>query len=75
MAISAVLEMLRSLAQVDVAIEQDPERLRPSDVPVMMGETTRLRQATGWEPEIPLAQSLGEILAWWRATLATEGKS
>jgi GDP-4-dehydro-6-deoxy-D-mannose reductase len=49
--------------------------LRPSDVPVMIGDTTRLRRATGWEPEIPLAQSLGEIVAWWRAILATEGKS
>jgi GDP-4-dehydro-6-deoxy-D-mannose reductase len=48
--------------------------LRPSDVPVMIGDTTRLRQATGWEPEIPLAQSLGETLAWWRTNLATEGK-
>jgi GDP-4-dehydro-6-deoxy-D-mannose reductase len=73
-AISALLEMLRTLARVDVTIEQDPERLRPSDVPVMMGETTRLRQATGWEPAIPLSQSLGETLAWWRAHLATEGK-
>jgi GDP-4-dehydro-6-deoxy-D-mannose reductase len=65
---------LRGLAQVNVAIEQDPDRLRPSDVPVMIGDTTRLRRATGWEPEIPLVQSLGETLTWWRANLATEGK-
>ena len=67
--------MLRGLARVTITIEQDPDRLRPSDVPVMMGDTTRLRQATGWEPAISLAQSLGEIVAWWRATLATEGDS
>jgi GDP-4-dehydro-6-deoxy-D-mannose reductase len=73
-AIAAVLETLRGLAQVNVAIEQDPDRLRPSDVPVMIGDTTRLRRATGWEPEIPLVQSLGETLTWWRANLATEGK-
>jgi nucleoside-diphosphate-sugar epimerase len=42
---------------------------------VMMGDTTLLRQATGWEPEIPLAQSLGETLVWWRAALAAEGNS
>jgi GDP-4-dehydro-6-deoxy-D-mannose reductase len=74
-AIATVLETLRGLARVNIAIEHDPERLRPSDVPVMIGDTTRLRRATGWEPEIPLAQSLGEIVAWWRAILATEGKS
>jgi GDP-4-dehydro-6-deoxy-D-mannose reductase len=73
--ISGVLEMLCRLAQVAVTVEQDPALMRPSDVPVMMGDTTLLRQATGWEPEIPLAQSLGETLVWWRAALAAEGNS
>ncbi|MGI8856415.1 MAG: GDP-mannose 4,6-dehydratase [Thermomicrobiales bacterium] len=73
--IGEVLEMLCRLAQVPIAVERDPERLRPSDVPVMMGDTTLLRQATGWQPEIPLAQSLGETLAWWRAALAAEGET
>lgn len=73
--IAGVLDMLCRLAHVEIAVERDPVRMRPSDAPVMMGDTTRLRQATGWEPEIPLAQSLREILAWWRATLAREGEA
>ncbi len=72
--IGDVLAMLCGLAQVPITVENDPNRLRPSDVPVMMGDTTVLRQATGWQPEIPLAQSLSEILAWWRAALAAEGE-
>lgn len=71
--ISGVLEILCRLAYVDVPIERDPARMRLSDVPVMMGDTAALQQATGWEPEILLSQSLGETLAWWRASLATEG--
>ncbi len=69
-----LLDMLCRLAPVAITIERDPARLRPSDAPVMMADTTRLRQATGWQPEISLRQSLDETLAWWRATLARKGK-
>jgi GDP-4-dehydro-6-deoxy-D-mannose reductase len=64
-----LLDMLCHLAPVAITIERDPARLRPSEAPVMMADTTRLRQATGWQPEIPLARSLGEIVAWWRENL------
>lgn len=70
--ISVVLDTLCRLAHVDVPIERDPSRMRPSDAPVMIADTARLRRATGWEPGIPLAQSLGETLTWWRAALAAE---
>ncbi len=71
--IGDLLDMLCRLSHAEIPIERDPARLRPSDAPVMMGDTTRLRQATGWQPEIPLNQSLHEILAWWRAALTMEG--
>ncbi|HEY8292481.1 MAG TPA: GDP-mannose 4,6-dehydratase [Thermomicrobiales bacterium] len=67
--IGDLLDMLSRLAHGAIAIECDPARLRPSDAPVMIADTTRLRQATGWQPEIPLSQSLDEILAWWRTNL------
>lgn len=67
--ISDLLDLLCRLAHVPITIERDPDRLRPSDAPVMMGDTTRLREATGWQPEISLAQSLDETLAWWRGKL------
>ncbi|MCA1723874.1 MAG: GDP-mannose 4,6-dehydratase [Thermomicrobia bacterium] len=69
-AIGDLLVMLCDRAQVAIAIARDPTRMRPSDAPVMMADTTRLRQATGWQPEIPLRQSLDETVAWWRAALA-----
>jgi GDP-4-dehydro-6-deoxy-D-mannose reductase len=67
--IGDLLDLLRRLAHRPIAIERDPARLRPSDVPVMIADTTRLRQATGWQPEIPLVQSLDAIVAWWRVAL------
>ncbi len=61
-----ILDTLVRLSGVAVRIERDPEKVRPSEIPVLIGDNTKLRQATGWEPEIPLEQSLREILAWWR---------
>ena len=67
--IADVLAMLCDMARVPVAVAQDPARMRPSDAPVMRADTARLRAATGWQPEIPLAQSLRETLDWWREVL------
>ena len=43
-----------------------PPIRRPADVPHCVGDFGRLRAATGFEPAIPLAQSLRDVLAWWR---------
>ncbi len=69
--VADVLDSLCRLAHVAITVERDPARLRPSDAPVMMADTVRLRHATGWQPEIPLTQSLEETLAWWRSELAS----
>jgi GDP-4-dehydro-6-deoxy-D-mannose reductase len=68
-----LLDLLCRLAHVEVKVERDPARMRPSDVPVMRADTTHLRAATGWQPEIPLEQTLRETLDWWREKLAATG--
>lgn len=62
-AIREVLRLLISLAGVPVEVRNDPERMRPSDVPVFVGDATRLRETTGWEPRIPLEASLAAVYA------------
>jgi GDP-4-dehydro-6-deoxy-D-mannose reductase len=62
----SVLEALVSRARVAVRIETDPSLLRPSDTPVLLGDSTRLRAATGWRPEIPFEQMLDDLLNYWR---------
>ncbi len=64
--IHEILQMLLSLAQIDVRIEVDPTRLRPSDVPVLLSDSTIFRKLTGWEPKIPFSQSLQDLLDYWR---------
>jgi GDP-4-dehydro-6-deoxy-D-mannose reductase len=57
-----VVDLLVGMARVPVTVEQVPERLRPVDLPVQCGDATRLREATGWKPEIPLERTLSDML-------------
>lgn len=64
--IHEILEMLLSLARVNVKIQVDPTRLRPSDVPVLLSDSTKFKELTGWEPKISFSQSLQDLLDYWR---------
>ncbi|TSC64406.1 MAG: GDP-D-mannose dehydratase [Parcubacteria group bacterium Gr01-1014_106] len=64
--IRELLDELINLSRMDVRVEHDPARARPSDVPVLIGSNAKLRSVTGWEPTIPLSQTLNDILAWWK---------
>jgi GDP-4-dehydro-6-deoxy-D-mannose reductase len=64
--IGDLVELFRSRARVPVAIELDPARMRPSDVPRLWGSHARLTHTTGWNPTIPLEQTIDDLLAWWR---------
>jgi GDP-4-dehydro-6-deoxy-D-mannose reductase len=57
-----VVELLVGLAEVPVRVERDEARLRPIDIPKLSGNWARLREATGWEPRIPLEQTLADTL-------------
>jgi GDP-4-dehydro-6-deoxy-D-mannose reductase len=65
-----LLEMLLQRARTRVSVVLDPARLRPSDNPVVLGDPTRLREETGWRPEIPIEQTMDDLLAWWRTQVA-----
>lgn len=58
-----ILSELVTIAHVPVEIRQDPARMRPSDVPISYGSNQKLRLITGWEPHVPLIQTLKDIYA------------
>jgi GDP-4-dehydro-6-deoxy-D-mannose reductase len=58
-----VVELLVGLARVPVTVERDQSRMRPVDIRRLCGDPARLRAATGWEPQIPLEQTLADALA------------
>jgi GDP-4-dehydro-6-deoxy-D-mannose reductase len=56
-----VLRELITIARVPVEVRDDPDRMRPSDVPLLVGSPQKLRARTGWVPQVPLAASLRDI--------------
>ena len=62
-----VLDILVSLAACPIEIERDSERLRSAELPVLSGDASRLRTATGWEPTISLEKTLADTLQAARA--------
>jgi len=61
-----LLDTLLSMTTARVELTVDPQRLRPSDVPISVCDNQRLVAATGWRPQIDLHQSLADLLAYWR---------
>ena len=61
-----VLEILLALAHVKVEVREDPARMRPSDVTLLIGDCSKFRGATGWEPTIPFEVTLKDLLEHWR---------
>jgi GDP-4-dehydro-6-deoxy-D-mannose reductase len=62
-----MLDRLLALSPARIGVEQDPERMRPSDVMILLGSAARFRAVTGWSPEIPFARTLADLLDYWRA--------
>jgi GDP-4-dehydro-6-deoxy-D-mannose reductase len=64
-AMSEVARQLLELAGAGLTLETDPALLRPVDVPVLRGSAALLTATTGWEPRIPLATTLADVLTSW----------
>jgi len=62
-AISEVAERLLAHSSRPLALRVDPDLVRPVEVPRLIGDAARLREHTGWQPEIPLDQTLADVLA------------
>jgi GDP-4-dehydro-6-deoxy-D-mannose reductase len=60
--IGNILEWLLERSQVKISIEQDPMRLRPSDLPRIVGDASRLRQRLGWMPTHSFDETLAAVL-------------
>jgi GDP-4-dehydro-6-deoxy-D-mannose reductase len=65
--IRELLERMIARARVPVQVKVDPERYRPNDTPLVLGNPTRLRDELGWTAEIPLEQTLDDLLDYWRS--------
>ena len=67
LSVQQLADHLLTLATRPMRLETDPALLRPVDIPVLRGDATKLREATGWTPEIPIDQTLADLLDDQRA--------
>jgi len=68
--IRELLDQLLALSDTEVEVQVDPDRLRPSDVEILLGDYSKFRSDTGWEPVIALEQTLLDTLDYWRQKLS-----
>ncbi len=64
--IRALLDKLLARARVPIRIRVDPARYRPNDVPLLLGDPTRITTELGWLPGISLDQTIEDLLSYWR---------
>lgn len=69
-----LLQMILDRSKVEVKIEVDPDRLRPSDVEILIGDSSKFRADTGWEPQVPFEKTLSDLLDYWRDQFARKGR-
>lgn len=70
--IQSLLDALLASSKVPVEVRQDPARMRPSDIPVLLCDASRFQQRTAWAPAIPFEQTIQDILDYWREQVRTE---
>jgi GDP-4-dehydro-6-deoxy-D-mannose reductase len=64
--IEDMLQMLLSFSKVKPEIRPDQARMRPSDVPILLGDNSKFVAKTGWKPEIPFKKTMEDLLNYWR---------
>jgi GDP-4-dehydro-6-deoxy-D-mannose reductase len=68
--IKHVLEHLAGLSTVAFEVRQDPARMRPHPIPVMLGNSLLARKTLGWVPSTGFDRTMADVLAYWRERVA-----
>jgi GDP-4-dehydro-6-deoxy-D-mannose reductase len=69
-AVSELIEVVRGQTELEVNHVVDDARVRSNDVREVRGSAAKLHEATGWEPQVALEQTVSDALAHWRSSLA-----
>lgn len=61
-----ILSVYLSLTDRRIRVKQEAQRMRPGDIPKLIGDPRKFAERTGWRPLIPFEKTLGDLLAYWR---------
>lgn len=64
--IGAMLDLLLGMSKAKVEVKQDPKRMRPSDVELLVGDPAKFVQQTGWHRKYAFEQTMDDLLGYWR---------
>ena len=67
--VGEVVGLLVAKSRVPVHVRVDASRFRPNDIPLLVGDPSRIRDEIGWTPAIPLEQTLDDMLEYWRSQM------
>lgn len=70
--IEYILQMILQHSDARIEIKRDPERMRPSDIPIIEADITKLTECTSWAPEYTLEQTIEDTLNYWRAKINSQ---
>jgi GDP-4-dehydro-6-deoxy-D-mannose reductase len=70
--IGDLLGMYLKLASIPLEVREDPARLRPADEQILIGDYSKLKAATGWQPQVTLEESARRILEYWRMRVSRD---
>lgn len=67
--ISELIGLIEKIMNRKFDLEVDPRLMRPTDEPIIYGDSTRLLNDTGWQQRYTLEQTLGDMIDYWRRNL------
>lgn len=67
--IAEMIKMLAGIVGKELPYSIDPERMRPADVPVLIGDCTKFKKQTGWKPKLTFEDALKDLVGYWRQNL------
>jgi GDP-4-dehydro-6-deoxy-D-mannose reductase len=66
---SWILNKLLSFSKENIKVETDEALLRPVDVPELICDNSKIKNETGWVPQVPIEKTLEDTLDYWRSII------
>ncbi len=61
-----ILDILLSFSSKKIKVKVDPQKKRKIDIPCLLGDNSKIKKETSWEPDIPIEKTLLDLLEYWR---------
>lgn len=71
--LSDIIRQFQAICRNVVTIETDPTRVRASEIPQVIGDSTKLKNETGWSPQIPMERTIRDLMTYWREKISASG--